>query len=215
MSQTILYSFRRCPYAMRARLAIAVSGIMVELREVALRNKPHALLQTSPKGTVPVLVSSNTVIDESLDIMYWALRQADPQGWLSTLNEHQLNTARQLIEMNDNEFKTFLDRYKYADRYPEHPQVYYRQQAENTLQLLEQQLAENGYLVSPQISIADIAILPFIRQFSFVDNTWFDSSPYPLVKIWLDEFLNSSLFERIMLSYPAWQEGDLGTNFPR
>lgn len=215
MSQAILYSFRRCPYAMRARLAIAVSGLNVELREVVLRNKPAAMLQVSPKATVPVLVCpDNTVIDESLDIMDWALQHADPQGWLAGLNKHQLTTARQLIKTNDNEFKYFLDRYKYSDRYPEQSQRYYRQQAEISLQMLEQQLTTHGYLVSAQISIADMAILPFIRQFAFVDKAWFNTSPYTRVKIWLNELLNSPLFERIMHSYPAWQEGNVAINFP-
>ncbi|NQZ53377.1 MAG: glutathione S-transferase [Piscirickettsiaceae bacterium] len=214
MTQTVLYSFRRCPYAIRARLAIAISSVHVELREVVLRDKPPSLLDYSSKATVPVLITADqTVIDESIDIMFWALQQADPQSWLYDLNSAQHQLSQQLIENNDGEFKDFLDRYKYADRYPEHPQEYYRQQAEKTLVNLELLLAKNGYLVADKISLADMAILPFIRQFAFVDKAWFDTSPYPLLKTWLDNFLNSDLFSSIMLKYPPWQEGDNVTLF--
>jgi glutathione S-transferase len=214
MTKTVLYSFRRCPYAMRARLAIVISSLQVELREVVLRDKPPSLLDYSSKETVPVLITPDqTVIDESIDIMFWALQQADPQSWLYDLNSAQHLLSQQLIENNDGEFKYFLDRYKYADRYPEHPQEYYRQQAEKTLVNLELLLATNGYLVADKISLADMAILPFIRQFAFVDKAWFDDSPYPLLKTWLDNFLNSDLFSSIMLKYPPWQEGDNVTLF--
>ena len=145
--------------------------------------------------------------------MFWALQQADPQSWLYDLNSAQHQLSQQLIENNDGEFKDFLDRYKYADRYPEHPQEYYRQQAEKTLVNLQLLLAKNGYLVADKISLADMAILPFIRQFAFVDKAWFDTSPYPLLKTWLDNFLNSDLFSSIMLKYPPWQEGDNVTLF--
>lgn len=215
MHSPILYSFRRCPYAIRARLAIAVAGIQVELREVVLRNKPISLIDYSSKATVPVLITTdNSVIDESIDIMYWVLQQTDPQSWLSALDKEQRLAADKLIQNNDDEFKDCLDRYKYPDRYPEHSQQYYRQQAERTLAMLEQQLSVHGCLVSADLSIADMALLPFIRQFAFVDKAWFDASPYPLLKVWLDNFLNSSLFLSIMLKYPAWHPGSDITLFP-
>ncbi|MDC9724624.1 MAG: glutathione S-transferase [Gammaproteobacteria bacterium] len=214
MPYSTLYSFRRCPYAMRARLAIANCGIKVELREVVLRDKPEELLAISAKATVPVLVTSDeNIIDESIDIMFWALQQNDPDGWLSGLSPEQLTLAKQMIAHNDGEFKYYLDRYKYADRYPEHSQQYYRQQAEKTLYVLEQNIMANGYLISAKLSIVDMAILPFIRQLAFVDKAWFDQSPYPLLKRWLEAFLNSELFEKIMSKYPQWHAHDFYT-FP-
>jgi len=198
-SNTILYSFRRCPYAMRARMAIAVSGIQVELREVVLRDKPQALLDISPKATVPVLLTAdNTVIDESLDIMVWALGQSDPDNWLTKI-------SNELIANNDEKFKYWLDRYKYADRYPEHPEQYYREQGEHTLLMLEKQLAKASYLSGDNITFTDIAIFPFIRQFAFSDIDWFKQSPYPRLRKWLGGVIESTLFLNIMHKYPAWQ----------
>jgi len=215
MNRHILYSFRRCPYAMRARLAIANSQIAVELREIVLRNKPQQLIELSPKATVPVLLTADSkVIDESLDIMKWALQQNDPDNWYQGLTEAQQQLSQQLIAENDGDFKYYLDRYKYADRYPEHTQEYYRQQAEKTLLKLEQQLQQHGYLVCEHITYADMAILPFIRQFAFADKTWFDQSPYPLIQTWLTEFIESDLFNSIMHKYPAWILGDEVTFFP-
>lgn len=214
MTHAILYSFRRCPYAMRARLAIAVSGIQVELREITLQNKPQAMLDLSPKGTVPVLITPDgTLLEESLDLMYWALRQSDPNFWLVTTSQEVVLT-RQLIQQNDGEFKHYLDRYKYADRYPEHRERYYRQQAEKTLANLEQHLVSNGCLVSEHLTLADMAILPFIRQFALVDKNWFDNAPYPQLKTWLENFLDSELFKSIMPKFPPWQDGDNITLFP-
>lgn len=214
MTHAILYSFRRCPYAMRARLALAVSGIQVEIREITLRDKPRAMLDLSPKGTVPVLITPDgTLVEESLDLMYWALRQSDPESWLVTASQ-QVTLTRQLIQQNDSEFKQYLDRYKYADRYPEHSEIYYRQQAEKTLVNLEKNLSTNGCLVSENITLADMAILPFIRQFALVDKDWFDSAPYPLLKVWIEKFLNSELFKSIMQKLSPWQDGDNIILFP-
>ncbi|PCJ29669.1 MAG: glutathione S-transferase [Gammaproteobacteria bacterium] len=215
MPTSILYSFRRCPYAMRARLAIATSDISVQLREVVLKDKPSELLTLSPKATVPVLLTEDELlIDESIDIMYWAWRQSDPQQCLDSLNEQQHSLTKELIAQNDGEFKSSLDRYKYADRYPEHSQDYYRQQAEIFLQKLELQLTANDYLLGSQLTLADLAILPFIRQFAFVDKAWFDASPYPKLQHWLELFIQSELFELIMHKYPQWQSGDIETYFP-
>ena len=198
----ILYSFRRCPYAIRARLAIAASAIKVELREIELRNKPEQLLTISTKGTVPVLhLADNTVIDESLEIMFWALAQNDPFNWLEPI---RLSSCSELIEYNDGKFKYFLDRYKYADRYPDHTILYYRERAEQFLGMLEKQLRQTQYLCSNQFSFADAAILPFVRQFAAVDPHWFQNSPYKAVHQWLQIFLNSELFESVMIRYQPW-----------
>ena len=161
---------------MRARLAIATAQVEVELREIELRNKPESLLLASPKGTVPVLQLGNSeVIDESRDIMLWALQQHDPELWLE---KHWLNQAEQLIQWNDGEFKYYLDRYKYADRYPERSELEYREQGKFFLTELERRLSQQLYLCGDHFSLADASILPFIRQFAAVDTAWFETSPY-------------------------------------
>ena len=199
----ILYSFRRCPYAMRARLAIAYAGVPVELREVELRNKPQAMLLISPKGTVPVLqLEDGKVLAESLDIMLWALQQNDPEHWLKTAG---LDHANVLIRRNDEAFKYSLDRYKYADQYPDYSELYYRQQGELFLADLESLLTQSVFLCGEHFSLADAAILPFIRQFCAVDPAWFKASPYPALRQWLNHFLASSLLEQVMTRYPYWQ----------
>ena len=199
----ILYSFRRCPYAMRARLAIAYANVAVELREVELRNKPQAMLLISPKATVPVLQLENgRVLDESLDIMLWALQQNDPEHWLKAAG---LDHAKALIRGNDEVFKYYLDRYKYADRYPAYSELYYRQQGELFLADLESLLTQSAYLCGEHFSLADAAILPFIRQFCAVEPAWFKDSPYPALRQWLNDFLASSLFEQVMTKYTYWQ----------
>lgn len=211
----VLYSFRRCPYAMRARLALASSRVQTALREVVLKDKPETLRSLSAKATVPVLeTTEGEVIDESLDIMVWALTQHDPDHWYQELDENQRQQAKQLIDDNDGEFKYYLDRYKYADRYPQHTQLFYRQQAEKTLAKLESLLEMNGCLLNARWTIADMALLPFIRQFAFVDKDWFEQSNYPAVREWLDTFLQSDLFKSIMLKYPQWHTGDEITVFP-
>jgi glutathione S-transferase len=202
----VLYSFRRCPYAMRARLAIAKAQVRVKLREIELRNKPESLLLASPKGTVPVLqLGDSKVIDESLDIMFWALQHHDPEHWLET---HWLNQAEQLIHWNDGEFKYYLDGYKYADRYPERSGLEYREQGELFLTELERRLSLHLYLCGDHFSLADAAILPFIRQFAAVDTTWFETSPYPSLKQWLSQFQSSRLFETVMTKYLPWKPDD-------
>lgn len=210
-----LYSFRRCPYAMRARLAIAQSGIQCELREVVLKDKPQQLIELSPKATVPVLLTADDkVIDESIDIAFWALAQHDPDNWYQLLTSEQHEQMLALIENNDGEFKYFLDRYKYSDRYPEQDERFYREQGEKTLTRLEQLLTEHDCLLRDSWTLADIALLPFIRQFAFVDKAWFDSSPYPRVRAWLEAFLESDLFRSVMKKYPQWQQGDEPVVFP-
>jgi glutathione S-transferase len=215
MNTPILYSFRRCPYAMRARLAIVASGIQVELREVVLRNKPQALLDVSPKATVPVLITEHEqLIDESIDIMRWALSHNDPQNWSITSDEQHFSLLNSLMKNNDGDFKHWLDRYKYADRFPEQPEHYYREHAEVTLQNLESLLSKQDCLLKDTYTFADIALLPFIRQFASVDTEWFKQAPYPKVRAWLQAFCESALFKRIMPKYPAWQHNDAITLFP-
>ena len=201
----ILYTFRRCPYAIRARLAINVGNIKVELREVKLADKPKELIACSPKGTVPVLqLTDGTIIDESKDIMLWALKENDPSNWLVTETVKKQETNR-LIDINDNEFKQNLDHYKYADRFPEQTMEYYRQQGEIFLQLLEKKLNETKYLISDTISLADMAILPFIRQFAYVDKDWFDQTDYKKLQAWLNYFLDASIFKKTMEKQPVWE----------
>jgi glutathione S-transferase len=202
----VLYSFRRCPYAMRARMALLYSSINLELREVLLKDKPASMLAISPKGTVPVLqLSDSEVLDQSRDIMHWALAIDDPQQWL---NEELLDSINQLIDYNDNQFKTHLDHYKYWERFPAESQEFYRTQGEIFLNLLEEHLSRHRYLLADRISMADIALFPFIRQFAFVDKGWFDQAPYPKLQIWLQSFLESPLFLAAMKKLPPWQEGD-------
>ena len=201
-----LYSFRRCPYAMRARLGLLFAKQQVELREVVLKNKPAQMLQISPKGTVPVLqLTDGSVIEESREIMLWALEQNDPQN---LLDKKVLNEANALIDQNDNEFKYWLDRYKYFDRHPERSQTEYRQQGEVFLQQLESLLTRHPYLLGQNVSVADIGIMPFVRQFAHVDRDAFYKLPYPNLQRWLKGWLEYPLFVQAMTKYPPWVEGD-------
>lgn len=209
----ILYSFRRCPYAIRARLAIKISTTPVELREVKLSDKPAQMLACSKKGTVPVLhLPDNSVIDESLDIMRWALSQNDPNNWLSGSTQETSETTH-LIDINDNVFKRYLDCYKYFDRYPEHSMEYYRKQAEEFLTILENNLTYTKNLTKDTVSFADVAIFPFIRQFAYVDKDWFDQSEYKNLNDWLNNLLNSQLFDEVMMKFAPWTEGDAARIF--
>ncbi|QAX84820.1 glutathione S-transferase [Pseudomonas sp. DTU12.3] len=189
-----LYSFRRCPYAMRARMALRYSGVPVEMVEVSLKAKPPEMLAISPKGTVPVLDADGRVIDESLEIMHWALAQNDPQGWLLDGDAR----IAELIEANDQGFKVHLNRYKYAERYPEQPMEVYRAEGAMFLQRLEALLKDRDYLLADHPSLADIALLPFVRQFAHVDREWFAQTPYVRLQDWLQRFLESELFTSIM-----------------
>ena len=214
MPLPVLYSFRRCPYAMRARLAIAASGLDVELREIVLRDKAPEMLEASPKGTVPVLVTTDgQVIEESLDIMFWALGQKNPEGWLA-LDSAQLEAAGGLIARAEDEFKVNLDRYKYASRYVGAEPFLARAEALFFLRDLDGLLRGQGFLLGDKASIADYAILPFVRQFANVDRQWFDAENWPDLLRWLEAFLESGRFARIMNKYPKWQTGDPVTLFP-
>ena len=192
----ILYSFRRCPYAMRARLALTYSGIELEHREILLKAKPQEMLDASPKGTVPVLVlSDGTVIDESFDIMLWALNQNDPRGWLNGYN-------KDLIKENDGPFKRSLDRYKYPNRYPD-------EDCSGALDQCLEFIEKLDAYITNHTTLTDIAIFPFIRQFSKVDPKIFEDLPYPKVQVWLSEHLESDLFQNIMKKHPVWQAEEL------
>lgn len=195
MTVPVLYSYRRCPYAMRARMALKYADIMVEVCEISLKNKPTAMLKASPKGTVPVLVlHDGTVLEQSLDIMRWALQQRDTASWLAADGVMTL----QLIGENDDGFKQALDQYKYAVRFPERSAEAYRAQGEIFLQKLELLLSQNQFLLKDQVSLADIAIFPFIRQFATVDSVWFESADYPNLKVWLKALIGSALFISVM-----------------
>lgn len=204
----ILYSFRRCPYAMRARLALLVSGTTVELREIVLRDKAPEFLENSPKGTVPVLVTDNGVIEESLDIMHWALNRNDPEGWLDMPDE-----GHQIIATIDGPFKTALDRYKYATRYRSDAQAE-RLKAALILRNLDKKLQKMAWLVGDKPTLADMATITFIRQFANTDRTWFDNQDWPALIRWLDTFLASDRFTAIMDKYPKWTSGDPPTYWP-
>ncbi|CAM3477964.1 MAG: glutathione S-transferase [Halomonas sp.] len=207
-----LYSFRRCPYAMRARLGLLFAEVQVELREIILKNKPAQMLAISPKGTVPVLqLFDGAVIEESREIMVWALEQQDPQG---LLDAEVLTQANALIEQNDNEFKHWLDRYKYADRHLEMTQTEYRQRGEAFLQVLETLLTQKPYLLGDNATIADIGIMPFVRQFAHVDRDVFYSLPYPHLQRWLEHWLEHAFFLQAMAKFQPWQEEDDVVVFP-
>ena len=210
-----LYSFRRCPYAMRARLALAtcLDQHSLELREVVLKDKPQPMLDISPKGTVPVLLlASGEVIEESLDIMKWSFDQ-NPSKKQEFLESYDQTVIASLIEENDGEFKWALDRYKYADRYEE-TEEHYREKGEVFLAKLNTMLEEQAFLLGSQPSFLDLAIFPFVRQFAHVNRNWFFSSSYGNLIKWLEHWLESELFNGIMKKYKKWEEGQLTTYFP-
>jgi len=207
----ILYSFRRCPFAIRARMAIYVADITLEIREVNLSHKPLNMLELSTRGTVPILKLRNgEIIQESLEIMIWALGKRDPRGWIDNYD----GVSEALISENDSTFKKNLDRYKYWQRHPEQSQVQARLEAERFLMNLEDLLDGSKYLFGKSENLADIAIFPFIRQFSAVDPDWFETAPYPNLRGWLHRFLADNVFTKSMQRNPVWKEGDQACYFP-
>lgn len=199
-SRPILYSFRRCPYAMRARLALDASGVAVEHREILLKDKPAAMLEASPKGTVPVLVlADGRVLEESLDVMNWALQQNDPENWL----DRDSRTAA-WIATNDGPFKRALDRYKYASRFDDADATVERDKAAESLHVLDGVLREQTWLAGENPGFADNAIFPFVRQFAMTDRAWFDAQSWPALIGWLDQLLNSERFANIMEKHEIW-----------
>ncbi len=219
-----LYSFRRCPYAMRGRMALHAAGLKYEHREVLLRDKPAAMLAASPKATVPVFVKPDgDVIDESLELLLWASEQHDPMGW----RDVDMSEAMALITRNDEVFKFHLDRYKYKSRYDESAKrgetdIEHRRAAETIIADYEARLSKQDYLLGPKQSLADIAIFPFMRQFANTDRKWWDGKdnsnnpdnpksnpPYPATHAWLEQHINSALFQEIMTKFPQWAENEV------
>jgi len=191
---------------MRARMAVMKSGVVCELREVVLCDKPESMITLSPKGTVPVLqLADGQVLEESLDIMNWVLGINDPDDWLETDED-----IAPLISDLDGSFKDDLDRYKYFVKFPEYPQSYYRDQGAQFLAMLEDRLKANDGqgLCAARTTFADIAVFPFVRQFAFVDKAWFDEMPNPLLQLWFNRYLESDLFLSAMQKYGAWKPGD-------
>lgn len=199
----VLYSYRRCPYAIRARMGLKIAGIEVEIREVSLRDKPAHMLQVSPKATVPVLVlADGKVIDQSLDIMQWALAQHDPEAWLDVA----MDSTMQLISDNDTTFKRALDAYKYPERFLDKTHREHRADGEVFLVELEQRLLQHAYLIKETPCIADVAIFPFVRQFAAVDSAWFEQSEYVQIRLWLESWVKSELFNSVMQKHKTYIE---------
>ena len=220
-ARPILYSFRRCPYAMRARMAIKAAGYVCELREVVLRDKPDEMLAASPKATVPVLVECDgTVREESLDIMHWVLTHNDPDTWLVPPSGTPAE-MHELIATVDGPFKHHLDRYKYATRYTKENDgagvdpLHHRAAAIEILTAFEVRLAQQTYLFGDRMCLADVAAAPFVRQFANTDAAWFAAQPLPHVQRWLDGILQSDLFTGVMNKYAQWQSDQPGVPFPK
>jgi glutathione S-transferase len=213
MPVPILYSLRNCPYAMRARIGIHKAQLQIDLREVNLKQKPVEMLAASAKGTVPILVLDNeqqplTVIDESLDVMLWALTKKDPDNLLHSFNQSALPKMLVLIRLFDDEFKTCLNAYKAAKRYREDNVIECRQACEVFIQELENRLMQSAFLMSEQESLADIALVPFIRQFAKVERQWYLQAPYPRVRQWLNRYLQSTMFTNVMAKHDLWLTKD-------
>jgi glutathione S-transferase len=207
-TRPILYSFRRCPYAMRARMAIAASKMTCEIREVSLKDKPEGMTTASPKATVPVIVlPDGTVIDQSLDIMLWSLGQNDPHGWLAP-GLGNLDAMLALIAQTEDPFKTHLDRYKYSVRYEGADPAYHRAEAVKFLEALDNRLEDTVHLFGDRPALADYAIFPFIRQFANTDRDWFDGLSLPALQAWLTDHTTS------MHKYPFWKAGDETIHYP-
>lgn len=210
----VLYSFRRCPYAMRARWALAASCVQVELREVLLKDKPAEMLAASPKGTVPVLVElGGSVIDESLDIMLWALRQNDPARWLVP-EFGSFDVMALLIAQCDGEFKFNLDRYKYPERFGGTDPLVHRAAASEFINVLDARLTRHEHLFGEHMSLADAAIAPFVRQFAQTDSTWFNQQAWPALQQWLHTLTESATFNVVMLRPNRWRPDHQPLVFP-
>lgn len=209
----ILYSFRRCPYAMRARLALLASGIRCEMREIALSQKPDSMLAVSPKGTVPVLVLKDKVLEESLDIMHWAMAQSDPQCW-STAGQSNDAQAQAWVRSCDDEFKKNLDRYKYPNRYALSDGLAHRDMGAQFLLKLNAQLEKTPYLMGGDWCWVDAAIAPFVRQFARTDRDWFDAQAWSALKVWLENFEQSPAYLEVMHKFKVWHQGAKPVAFP-
>ncbi len=204
-SLPVLYSLRNCPFAMRARMAIYRSQMPVLLRDIVLSDKPPEMLEASPKGTVPVVITScGTVIEESVEVMLWALSENDPDDLLLSTVPEMLDSMRGLIHQFDTEFKPCLEAYRAAKRYHEPNLVECRQACEKYLCELEERLTRHSYLMADQESLADLALLPFIRQFARVERQWYLQSPYPKLRQWINQYLQSRMFSKVMTKHELW-----------
>ena len=207
MPLPILYSLRQCPYAMRARIGLLLSQQPVILRDIIMTNIPQEMVAASPKGEVPVLVLNNSsVIDESLDIMIWALEQNDPNNLLYSNQENSLEEMLTIIHRSDNSFVEALKKYKAASRYHDDAEISWRQECKIFIHYLEKQLTKHNYIFGETPSLVDYAILPFIRQFSRVDKKWYQQAPYPKLRKWLEKHYQNPIFSRAMKKYPQWLE---------
>ncbi len=212
MPHPYIYSLQHCPYAMRARLGLLMAQQKVMVRAITLNNKPAEMLVVSKKGTVPVLVimgeegSELTVIDESLDIMLWALKENDPHDLLHKATPTVLDDMLALIKKNDDEFIAVLEKYKHASRYYDFSQLYYRRQCEVFIAELEHTLQEQDYFFGATASLADYALLPFVRQFARVDRKWYLQTPYPKLRDWLNRHLQQGVFTKAMAKFPMWTD---------
>jgi len=207
MSLPILYSLQNCPYAMRARLGLLLAQQPVMLRAVVMKNKPTEMLVASPKATVPVLIlNDGTVIDESLDIMIWALQQNDPLDLLHSKVPETYQAMLTLIDIHDTVFTSALSKYKYAVRYHQDDEEMLREQCADYAEMLERRLSKHSYLMGDKVSLADYAILPLIRQFARVDRQWYLQAPFPHLRSWLNKHLQDQRFAKAMAKYPQWLE---------
>ncbi len=205
MTTPILYSLRQCPYAMRARLGILHAQQVVELRDIDMNNKPQEMLSISPKGTVPVLeLNKGSIIDESIEIMVWALTQSDPSNLLYSYDQNQLPMMLELIENNDITFVGALQKYRAASRYHDDNETECRDMCCEWLREIEQRLSQHAYIMGKTPSLVDYAILPFIRQFSRVDKKWYAQAPFPYLRGWLVNHYNDPTFSKAMVGYPKW-----------
>tara|TARA_Y200000002_G_scaffold116039_1_gene94971 strand:- start:41 stop:691 length:651 start_codon:yes stop_codon:yes gene_type:complete len=211
----ILYSFKRCPYAMRARMALYLSNTVVELREVSLRDKPQSMLEISPKGTVPVLIlDDGNVIDESIEIIEWCIKKKK-NIFTETLNSDQELFTEDAIKLFDEKFKFHLDRYKYATRYEDVDEILHRESCVEILKTMENKISNKFFFYTDHLNKIDICILPFIRQFRIANPEWFDNHiEFPKVQKWLDNFLKSSILEEIMVSHEVWKKNNTAIFFP-
>ena len=213
MEYPILYSFIRCPYAMRARMALKLTNTKCEIREVRLNNKPKQMIDKSPKGTVPVLVLQKEVIDESNDIIEWAL--SSNNIFDGNIDHDQMDLTNNLIELFDSKFKYNLDRYKYATRYENVNKDKHKKECLEILINLENVISNEGWILGSKINKLDISILPFIRQFRIADIEWFDKqNTIQGVQKILFNFLNSNLFKEVMHKYDVWEENAKPQFFP-
>ena len=198
----VLYTFRRCPFAIRARMALRYANVTVRIREVELKNKTAAMLEASAKGTVPILQLTNgLVIDESMEIMYWALTRSDPDSWLKEGNQE---TTKQWIATNDLKFKPLLDNYKYPQRSDQQDPIFYRNQSMPYLLSLNNALSQHQWILGEHMGLVDVALFPFIRQFAMVDSDWFWNTSLPRLQEWLQCLLDTELFSSVMKKYQPW-----------